>query len=277
MIAVVVLLVAAAGTDARLQNLPSASTLEVLETVPVEDPACLEGIFFADGALYLSNGWYGESALLKINAKTGGELKRFDVHQRIFAEGLARIGETFFQLTYTDQVAFMYKETPAGFELLGNRSYPSKEGWGLTTDGKLLIMSDSSAQLIFIDPETWHEVKRVTVVDAEHQPVTWINELEWVDGMLLANHFLSQELLVINPNTGTIDAWFDLSSLNPARTPRCKCRCGPPTANGIAYDPDTDRLWVTGKDWPNYYLVQLTFPDGKKLGTGAGGRESSSD
>lgn len=95
-------------------------------------------------------------------------------------------------------------------------------------------MSDSSATLLFLDPHTFHVHKRLTVLDADGEPVTWINELEYIaGGKLLANHFMSQELLVIDTNTGRIEAFVDLSNLNPARYAGCKCRCGPPTANGI--------------------------------------------
>ncbi len=194
------------------------------------------------------------------------------MNERVFAEGLAVIDDVFYQLTYKQQAAFMYKETSTGFELLGNHSYRSNEGWGLTTDGKVLIMSDSSAELIFIDPSTWREVKRVTVRDSMGQPVTWVNELEWVHGKLLANHFMSQELLVINPDTGVIEEYFDIADLNPSPYPKCKCQCGPPTSNGIAYDPVGDRLFITGKDWQAYYLVRLTFANGKVIGDGSGMR-----
>jgi glutamine cyclotransferase len=223
--------------------------------------------------LYQSNGWYGESELIKVLPASGGEVKRVGVDDRVFAEGAVVIDDVFYQLTYQQQVAFMYKETNDGFRLIGNHSYASREGWGLATDGKLLIMSDSTAQLVFIDPTTWREVKRVTVHDATGLEVTWINELEWVGGKLLANHFMSQQIFIIDPETGLLEEYFDVSSLNPQRTPQCKCRCGPPTANGIAYDPATDRLWITGKDWPNYYLVRLTLRNGQSIGAGGGSRE----
>jgi len=258
---------------ARLMYLPPAGQLDVLSSMTVENPACIEGFFFHKGALYQSNGWYGQSALLRIDAKSGGELKRFDVNARVFAEGIAVLNDTFYQLTYQNQVAFMYRETTTGFELLGNRSYASKEGWGLTTNGSLLIMSDGSSQLSFIDPVSWREVKRIQVYDTTHSTVSWINELEWIRGKIFANHFLTQELLMINPDTGVIEAYFDLTHLNPPRTPTCKCLCGPPTTNGIAYDAVNDRLWVTGKDWPSYYLVRLTFADGTQIGAGGGARE----
>lgn len=133
-------------------------------------------------------------------------------------------------------------------------------------------MSDSSSTLLFVDPTTFGTVRTLTVRDASGAPLSWINELEFVKGKLLANHFLSQELLVINPHTGQLEAYFDLSRLNPRRYAGCKCRCGPPTANGIAYDDASDTLWVTGKDWKFYYRVELTFPDGTQIG--AGGRNA---
>ncbi len=258
----------------KVMNLPVESKLEVVGEVPVEDPACVEGLMYHDGALYQSNGWYGESAVLRVNVESGVSDKRYDLHERVFAEGLAFVDGVFYQLTYREQKAFLYKENRTGFELIDTRSYRSGEGWGLATDGKLLIMSDSSAELTFIDPQTWREAKRVTVRDAKGEPLAWINELEWVNGRLLANHWLSQELLVINPDSGAIEEYFDVAQLNPPQTPACKCRCGPPTANGIAYDAAGDRLWITGKDWEAYYEVRLTFADGSVVGGGGGSGRS---
>lgn len=263
-----------AACASTVANLPIKSRLDVVGEVSVEEPACIEGLLFHDGALYQSNGWYGDSAVLRVDVASGSSDKRFDLDERVFAEGLAVLDGVFYQLSYKQQKAFLYKENRTGFELIDTRSYRSAEGWGLTTDGTLLIMSDGTPELTFIEPKTWREAKRVTVRDAKGLPLPWINELEWVNGKLLANHWLSQELLVINADSGAVEEYFDLAELNPPQTPTCKCRCGPPTANGIAYDAAGDRLWITGKDWESYYAVRLTFADGHVVGGGGGSGRS---
>lgn len=265
--------------------------LEVLSSIDIGETVCMEGLYVHDGALYQSNGWYGESALVKIDAATGAELKRFDLAAKYFAEGIALADGLIYQLTYQHKTCFVYRERSDGFELVANHTYESSEGWGrragarlthasdarvkcdrsgLTFDGHNLIMSDATATLLFIDPATFRVHKRLVVRNKDGEPVTWINELEFVNGVILANHFMSQELLVINPSTGVIEAEISLANLNPARYPGCKCRCGPPTANGIAYDRARDILYVSGKDWRFYHIVKISLPDGSELGGACG-------
>jgi len=253
--------------DARVA-LPTQAKYEVLGDMPVSDTVCMEGLFFKDGYLYQSNGWYGESALVRIDPENGDEMIRHDLESEFFAEGIAAVGNNIYQLTYTKQTCFIYEEIDGEFRVIGQHKYSNKEGWGLTYDGTHLIMSDSTEKLYFRDPSTFEVVKTVTVKDAVDNHVTWINELEFVKGKLLANHFMTQYLYIINPSSGKIDFYIDLSKLNPNRYPGCKCRCGPPTANGVAYDEDNDILWVSGKDWKYYYRIKLTLPTGLVIGAG---------
>jgi glutamine cyclotransferase len=171
------------------------------------------------------------------------------VSSQYFAEGLTNWGNTLVQLTWQNHLALVYDR--ATFRFLHTLSYTG-EGWGLTQDGKNLILSDGTANLRFLDPETFHVVRQVTVTD-HGKPVAQINELEYIHGQVYANIWHTDRIARISPATGKVLGWIDLSNLLPASQ-----RSDPEAVlNGIAYDAQHDRLFVTGKLWPKLFEIKV--------------------
>jgi glutamine cyclotransferase len=201
--------------------------------------------------LYESTG--ESSSLRRVDLESGNVLQEISLPEGYFGEGLTVVNDSLIQLTWQNQIGFIYDKST--FSLLGNFSY-STEGWGLTYDGNRLIMSDGTSNLYFLDPTTFQKIGQVSVHDG-NSSVTSINELEYVNGDVYANIFLQQKIAIINPHTGEVKGWIDLSGLyqtnNPSNIPDN-------VLNGIAYDSQTGRLFVNGKDWPNLYQIQITLP-----------------
>jgi glutamine cyclotransferase len=168
-----------------------------------------------------------------------------------FGEGLTVVNDTLIQLTWQNHIGFIYDK--ATFSLIGNFSY-STEGWGLTYDGIRLIMSDGTSNLYFLDPTTFQGLGQVSVHDG-NTSITNINELEYVNGDVYANIWMQQKIAIINPQTGQVKGWIDLSDLYQTNNP---LNIPDNVLNGIAYDSTTNRLFVTGKDWPNMYQITIT-------------------
>jgi len=226
-----------------------AQDYKVIHTYPHDPHAFTQGLIFANGHLYESTGEYGQSSLRMMDLETGRILQEQPVAKEYFAEGLAAWGSTLVQLTWTSHVAFVYDGF--SFRQLRTMSYPW-EGWGLTNDGKELILSDGTPDLHFLDPATMHELRRVTVKD-HGKPVQELNELEVVHGEIYANVWHSDKIARISPRTGAVLGWIDLTGLLPANL-----RSSPEAVlNGIAYDAAHDRLFVTGKDWPRLYEIRV--------------------
>lgn len=214
------------------------------------DPgAFTQGLVFHAGSLYESTGGHGTSSLRKVDLASGNVLQRVAVPQMYFAEGLALLGERLYQLTWQQGTAFVYDR--ATLKPTGTLSYKG-EGWGLTTDGQSLILSDGTSVLQFLDPTTF-EVKRKLPVTDGGDPVHLLNELEWVRGEIWANVWHKDQIARINPETGRVIGWADLTHLAPA------IRAQNPEAvlNGIAFDEQTGRVFVTGKLWPVLYEIRL--------------------
>lgn len=221
----------------------------IVQSYPHDPGAFTQGLVFADGEFYESTGLNGQSTLRRVEIATGKVLQRRAVEQKYFAEGLALVGDALVQLTWRHKLGFVYDRRT--MEPRGTFTYAT-EGWGLAHDAKLgLVMSDGSDQLFFLDPKTYRVTRAMKVTDAG-QPVTHLNELEWIEGEIWANVWQTDRIARIAPATGTVNAWVDLSTLWP-RTRR------PPTAdvlNGIAYDPAGKRVFVTGKNWPRVYEIR---------------------
>jgi glutamine cyclotransferase len=227
----------------------SADTYKVIHTYPHDRQAYTQGLLYKDGYLYESTGLNGRSSLRMVDLETGRVLQSVPVPSQYFAEGLASWGSTLVQLTWQSHVAFAYDRF--SFRLLHSLPFDG-EGWGLTADGKNLILSDGTATLKFLDPTTFREVRRVVVKD-RGDPVTQLNELEYVRGEIYANVWHTDRIARISPSTGKVLGWIDLSGLLPAG------QVSDPEAvlNGIAYDAAHNRLFVTGKLWPELFEIKV--------------------
>ena len=223
-------------------------TYEIVHTYPHDRGAFTQGLLYLDGVLYESTGLNNESSLRKVELETGKVLKQISVPAQYFAEGLALKDGKLFQLTWQNHKCFVYDL--ATFEQKKGFTYPT-EGWGLTTDGQSLIMSDGTPQISFLDPNTF-EVKRTINVTKGGKPVGYLNELEFIKGEIFANVWTTPYIVRINPINGQVVGVIDLTGLLPPED-----RAGTDVLNGIAYDAKGDRLFVTGKCWPKLFEVRL--------------------
>ena len=220
----------------------------VVNAYPHDPQAFTQGLIFRDGVLFESTGVNGQSSVRKVRLETGEVLQRSNVDGRYFAEGMTDWGNRLIQLTYTTNVGFVYDLTT--FALQRTFDYTG-QGWGLTHDAKRLIMSDGTPTLRFLDPETLRETGRVTVRDGG-KPIENLNELEWVNGEIYANVWLTERIAIIAPDTGRVTAWLDLTGI------RGPVRSGTDDVlNGIAYDAARDRLFVTGKYWSRLFEIRI--------------------
>ena len=222
---------------------------EVVNTFPHDPEAFTQGLVYHDGALLESTGQYGESTLRRVELKTGKVLKQIEVAEQFFAEGLALLNGKLYQLTWQNKRGFVYD---AGtFEKTGEFPYTG-EGWGLTRDADSLILSDGTDRLRFIDPADYRVRRTITVTDGG-RAVTQLNELEYVKGEIFANVWHQNRVARIDPQTGRVRGWIDLSGLlEPGDISDEEA-----VLNGIAYDESGDRLFVTGKLWPKLFEVRL--------------------
>ena len=223
---------------------------EVVGSYPHESSAYTQGLFFDNGILYESSGQYGESSLRRVDLNTGSTLLRMDLDPGIFAEGSVSMDGLVYLLSWREQVCLVYDiET---FDLLSSFSYHG-EGWGLTTDGKSLIMSDGSSTLVYRDPMTFVERRRVTVT-FEGKPVPYLNELEYIDGKIWANVYGLDYIIIIDGESGVVEGRIDCRNLLE-KMYRGK---GEDVLNGIAYNPADGAVYLTGKYWPRMYKVRLS-------------------
>jgi len=241
------------GQESTVTNAATAEipiyTYEVVNTYPHDTGAFTEGLVFLDGALLESTGLNGQSSLRKVDLKTGGVLKRVEVPAQYFAEGLAAFGDKLFQLTWQNHKGFVYDL--GSFQLEKEFAYDG-EGWGLTTDGQWLIMSDGTDQIRFLDPSTFEKKRSITVL-ARGQPVNRLNELEYIKGEIFANVWGAQYVVRIDPTTGKVIGVIDFTGL---LSPQDRS-ANTDVLNGIAYDAKEDRLFITGKNWPKLFEVRL--------------------
>ena len=225
---------------------------KVIATFPHDTSSFTQGLVFAsDGQLYESTGLEGESTLRRVDIATGQTLQKIDVPSQYFAEGLALVGDELLQLTWRHKLGFVYDRKT--FKQKRTFSYTT-EGWGIAYDGaSSLVMSDGSDTLSFLDPKTLAVTKTLRVQEAG-RPVGNLNELEWIEGEIWANVWMTDRIARISPNTGEVNAWIDLSSLYPAsqRMPPAD------VMNGIAYDKATRRIYITGKKWPRLYQITVS-------------------
>ncbi|MBG0786719.1 MAG: glutaminyl-peptide cyclotransferase [Anaerolineaceae bacterium] len=230
-------------------------TYEVIQSFPHDPEAFTQGLIYEDGIFYESTGYYGESSLRRVDVATGEVLRQVDLPGQYFAEGLTNWEDSLVQLTWREHQGFVYDKDD--FTQTGAFDYLT-EGWGLTQDGERLILSDGTSTLSFVDPETFEVIGAVTVTD-QGQEILNINELEYIRGEVFANIWLTDDIIRIDPETGEVLGWIDLSGLLPEeeRTPETN------VLNGIAFDSKTNRLFVTGKLWPKVYEIRLVPVEGE--------------
>ncbi len=222
---------------------------DVVSEHPHDPTAFTQGLQWYNGRLFESTGEVGTSGIREVDLASGRVLRRRELAPPHFGEGLVILGDKLFQITWKTGKAFVYDWKT--FEPKGDFSYDG-EGWGLTTDGASLIMSDGSSTLRWRDPNTFAEQKTLAVTD-HGTPVTQLNELEWVKGEIWANVWQSDQIARIDPATGTVTGWIDLAGILPAMD-----RSGQEDVlNGIAYDAAADRYFVTGKKWSKLYEIRL--------------------
>ncbi|HXH25386.1 MAG TPA: glutaminyl-peptide cyclotransferase [Vicinamibacterales bacterium] len=237
--------------SAAAQRTPAAAPVfgyEIVNRYPHDPEAFTQGLIYRDGFLYESTGLHGRSSLRKVRLETGEVVARREIDRRYFAEGLTDWGDRLIQLTWESNIGFVYDLS--SFTLLRTFDYPG-EGWGITHDGRRLIMSDGTPALRFLDPATFRETGRLVVRDGG-RPVDDLNELEFVEGEIYANVWLTDRIAIIAPDSGRVSAWVDLGGLLPRRTLR-----GDDVLNGIAYDAARKRLFVTGKLWPALFEIRV--------------------
>jgi len=240
---------------APLSMLPMAPALaatpvqgyRLVNSYPHDPGAFTQGLFFHDGFLYEGTGLHGRSSIRKVEVETGRVVQAVELPEAFFGEGITIWGDRLIAITWQEQTAFVLDLKT--FKLWRKFNYTG-EGWGLTQNGRELIMSDGSAQLRFLDPLSFRELRRLRVT-AGGKPVDQLNELEWVEGEIYANVWQSDRIARIDPKTGHVKAWIDLAGLLPQRSG------SDDVLNGIAYDAKKKRLFVTGKLWPRLFEIEL--------------------
>jgi glutaminyl-peptide cyclotransferase len=222
---------------------------EIVHVYPHDPLAYTQGLFYLNGLLYEGTGLNGRSSIRKVRLETGEVLEKHEIGEEYFGEGIVNWKDRLLEITWRSQTGFIYDL--ASFASRGQFSYPG-EGWGLTQDGKRIIMSDGTSELRFWDPETLREVGRVMVTD-DGRPVPELNELEWIKGEVYANVYQTDRIARIDPSSGKVVGWIDLAGILSAADRDRQVD----VLNGIAYDANGDRLFVTGKLWPKLFEIRL--------------------
>ncbi|MES2756163.1 MAG: glutaminyl-peptide cyclotransferase [Pseudomonadota bacterium] len=221
----------------------------VKHAYPHDTKAFTQGLFIKDGALYESTGMKGESSIRRVQLETGRVLQKIDLAPEFFGEGIAPLGNDIVSLTWQSKVGFVHDAKT--LKLKRKFSYEG-EGWGLASNGTQVFMSDGSPAIRLLDPKTLKETKRIQVT-AGGKPVPNLNELEWVDGQLFANVWGTNVIARIDPVSGNVVGWIDLTGL---LDPSFKVGTDD-VLNGIAWDASRRRLFVTGKHWPKLFEIEL--------------------
>jgi glutamine cyclotransferase len=215
---------------------------------PHDTSSYTQGLVYQDGIFYESDGEYGSSTIRKVDPKTGKVLKSVDLPDDYFAEGLSVVGQRVVLLTWQENMGFVLDKS--SLEMISDFPYQnSREGWGLCYDGKKLYKSDGSNMIYFLNRETYLEEGFIEVYD-QNGAVEQLNELEFIDGKIFANIYQSRRVVVIDPKSGAVTAEIDLSGLSVNNA-------NADVLNGIAHDPATGRIWVTGKKWNKLFQIKL--------------------
>lgn len=223
---------------------------EVVNTFPHDDQSFTQGLQYQNGVMYESSGRYEKSKLKKVDLQTGKALQSIALDNKYFAEGMTIVDDKIVLLTWMENVAFVYNKD--NLKQVGSFNYgSSKEGWGLTYDGKQMIKSDGSNRLYFLNKTTGAEETSIGVYD-ENGAVGQLNELEYIDGKVYANVYQQEVIVIINPESGAVEGRINLVGMyNENRQPVDN------ELNGIAYDHEAKRLFVTGKLWSKLFEIKL--------------------
>ena len=240
---------APAPSSQNVAEEPPTQSFRIVATYPHDQGAFTQGLIWLDGRLYESTGMIGQSTIREVDLAAGRVLRSAPIPDGLFGEGLVNWRDELLSITWQDGIGFRWDR--ATFRQTGTWRYQG-EGWGLTQDGTHIIMSDGSPILRFLDPVTMEERRRIMVTSAG-QPVANLNELEYVNGEIFANVWMTSRIARIDPRIGRVTGWIDLTALTE-QTPRVDEDA---VLNGIAYDAERDRLFVTGKNWPSLYEIDL--------------------
>lgn len=238
---------------ANCRSEPETLRYEILSTLPHDPSSYTQGLEFAHGRLYESSGHYQISNLRITDPNTGEVLRKRPVAPQLFAEGITVFQHRLWMISWKEQTASVYD--PETLAPITSHTYQG-EGWGLTHDDKHLIMSNGTARLQFIDPETFKTIRTIEVT-RDGQPVTWLNELEMARGHLWANIYMRDEIIRIDPKSGKVTGSLQLAGLRHQLPKPHQAE----VLNGIAIHPETGHLWVTGKYWPKLFELRLIQPN----------------
>jgi glutamine cyclotransferase len=231
--------------------IPVAYNYKVVNKFPHDENAYTQGLVYDDGYLYEGTGKQGQSSLRKVDIKSGIPVKKLNLDEHIFGEGIVIINDCIYQITYKTQVGFIYdKET---LDLIRKFDYQIREGWGLATDGKKLFMSDGSSNIYIIEHEYFTQTGQIEVFDNKGI-VSNLNELEYIKGKIFANIYGDTKIVIIDPGTGKVTGRLDLTGLMPAGSRDNLDK----VLNGIAYNIANNHLYITGKNWPVLYEIEIT-------------------
>ncbi|MCF7973542.1 MAG: glutaminyl-peptide cyclotransferase [Phycisphaerae bacterium] len=234
-------------TETPAEQGPAVYGYRIVNTYPHQTSSFTQGLAFDNNQLYEGTGEYGYSHIFKIDLTTGRVLKRCcSLPNKQWGEGITILNNRLYQLTWKSRIGYVYDLDT--FNVLRTFKYPS-QGWGLTHNGTHLIMSDGSAALTFLDPNTLKPVRTLNVLNGQ-KPMTNLNELEYVQGRIYANIWLTEQIAIIDPETGQVEAIIDFTGLQD-RHPQGD------VLNGIAYNEKTDKLYITGKRWSELYEIEL--------------------
>lgn len=244
LVVIVLSLLASSCVNAKVRQYKA----QVVAEYPHDRTSYTQGLFFYDGQMYESTGLNGKSTFRKVDIRTGKALYRLNFDRRYFLEGSVEKDGNIYMLTWQNNVAFVYDAKTLKYKK--SYSYP-REGWGLATDGKSLIASDGSANLYFLDDD--FRTARKLTVRLNGRPVNDLNELEYIDGKIWANVYLTDLIVIVNPADGNVEATVDCSGLLPSRLRYDDTD----VLNGIAYNPQNGKIYLTGKNWCRLYEIKL--------------------
>jgi len=230
---------------------PRKNSYKVIHTYPHDSQAFTQGLFYDNGLLYEGTGQEAGSSLREVELETGKVLRQHNLESSLFGEGITLYDGRIYQVTWTNKVGFVYNKSD--FKVI-NKFFYQTQGWGLTTVDGMIVMSDGSNILYFYKPEMFEEVSELEVYDNEKK-VDQLNEIEYINGEIWANIWQTDLIARIDPSTGKVNAYIDMSTLFPASK---RSEVNADVLNGIAYDASGGRIFVTGKRWPKLYEIKVT-------------------